>query len=221
MAVPCPSSGDGGVPSHGNDGDALALRQLSEDVVAYKYDLEFCTNQLAQDELTAAETRALQLRALDVGHKIRHAQHAIEKLQAKRRDGASFSSPSRRPPSSGGGAGEQPTTKRPRAETPTNVLVDDGDGGSRTPDTVAVQRLGFWKCRLCTSAKYILAGEGRLPSAPCKWPLRDIAKMMTHYFDLHTEHGPAERCMELGEALHRNRESGPRGHPSSMSRLAD
>jgi len=30
--------------------------------------------------------------------------------------------------------------------------------------------------------------------------------MMTHYLDLHTEHGAEERCRELGDALARNRE---------------
>ncbi len=47
-------------------------------------------------------------------------------------------------------------------------------------------------------------GDGE-PSAPCKWALRDIAKMMTHYLDLHAEHEPAERCRELGDALDKNR----------------
>jgi hypothetical protein len=69
----------------------------------------------------------------------------------------------------------------------------------------AVQRLGFWKCRLCTSEKYLTAGPGKQPSAPCKWPLRDVAKMIAHFLELHTEHTPAERCVELGAALDKNR----------------
>lgn len=67
-------------------------------------------------------------------------------------------------------------------------------------------RLGFWECRLCKSQKYMLAGAGRQPSAPGKWPLKDIAKMITHYTELHGEHNSFERCMELGAALNVNRE---------------
>ncbi|EFX05563.1 hypothetical protein CMQ_3632 [Grosmannia clavigera kw1407] len=71
--------------------------------------------------------------------------------------------------------------------------------------TYSLQRLGFWKCRLCTSEKYLMAGAGRQPSAPSKWPLKDMGKLMSHYFDMHTEHEPDERCAELGDALDRNR----------------
>ncbi|CCC14956.1 hypothetical protein SMACR_09167 [Sordaria macrospora] len=69
----------------------------------------------------------------------------------------------------------------------------------------ALQRLGYWKCRLCSAPKYLLAGTGRSPAAPCKWPLKDISKMITHFTEMHTEHSPAERCSELGYALAKNR----------------
>ncbi|KAH6615550.1 hypothetical protein B0J18DRAFT_282982 [Chaetomium sp. MPI-SDFR-AT-0129] len=69
----------------------------------------------------------------------------------------------------------------------------------------ALQRLGFWKCRLCSAPKYLLAGAGRTPAAPCKWPLKDISKMITHFTEMHGEHTPAERCAELGAALAQNR----------------
>ncbi|TGJ84623.1 hypothetical protein E0Z10_g4150 [Xylaria hypoxylon] len=93
-----------------------------------------------------------------------------------------------------------------------------------------LQRLGYWDCRLCRSRKYLEAGPNRVPSAPlarslegnsvktwfgssntnsnnlqCKWPLKDISKMINHFLDLHTEHTPSERCNELGDALARNR----------------
>ncbi|EPE10871.1 hypothetical protein F503_05966 [Ophiostoma piceae UAMH 11346] len=79
-----------------------------------------------------------------------------------------------------------------------------------------VQRLGFWKCRLCVSEKYLYAGPDRLPNAPSKWPLKDMGKLMSHYFDLHTEHEPEERCIELGDALDNNR--GPFEHWLRKSR---
>ncbi|KAL2255126.1 hypothetical protein VTK26DRAFT_4054 [Humicola hyalothermophila] len=106
---------------------------------------------------------------------------------------------------------------------------DGGDGGngdddgvsakrvktavSPDPDLMAeegvvntsLQRLGLWKCRLCSAPKYLLAGAGRSPAAPCKWPLKDISKMITHFTEMHAEHTPAERCAELGAALTQNR----------------
>ena len=68
-----------------------------------------------------------------------------------------------------------------------------------------LQRLGYWKCRLCTSAKYVASKNIRQPAQPCKWALKDVAKMIAHYTELHTEHEPNERCIELGRALSRNR----------------
>ncbi|KAK4192323.1 hypothetical protein QBC35DRAFT_484928 [Podospora australis] len=69
----------------------------------------------------------------------------------------------------------------------------------------ALQRLGFWNCRLCSAPKYLLAGTGRTPAMPCKWPLKDISKMITHFTEMHSEHEGAERCAELGDALAKNR----------------
>ncbi|KAI0397516.1 hypothetical protein F5Y17DRAFT_414705 [Xylariaceae sp. FL0594] len=74
-----------------------------------------------------------------------------------------------------------------------------------TPSQHMLQRLGYWDCRLCRSRKFLEAGQNRVPSAPCKWPLRDISKLINHFLDLHTEHTPQERCSELGDALARNR----------------
>ncbi len=222
---------------------AMTLRQLNEDVAAYKSDIDFCTMQLAQEEdLSPSEKRALRLRVLDRGHFVRHAQHRIESWHVARARAAHFSSSagSATRPADGGNAGGRGhasasgtpmkrTTGKPRPVVAKRPGVEDAIVASKRPcfdgleslpaaantqeeaaegpfDTTAVQRLGFWNCRLCTSPKYEMAGEGRQPSAPCKWPLRDIAKMMTHYFDLHTEHKPAERCAELGDALDMNRE---------------
>ncbi|KAI1339849.1 hypothetical protein F5Y15DRAFT_382310 [Xylariaceae sp. FL0016] len=67
------------------------------------------------------------------------------------------------------------------------------------------QRLGYWDCRLCTSTKYFEAGGSRTPSMPAKWPLKDMAKLLNHYLEMHTEHSPMERCQELGAALQLNR----------------
>ncbi|EGS22164.1 uncharacterized protein CTHT_0016810 [Thermochaetoides thermophila DSM 1495] len=78
-------------------------------------------------------------------------------------------------------------------------------GSSQEGVNTALQRLGFWKCRLCSAPKYLLAGNPRSPAAPCKWPLKDISKMITHFTEMHGEHTPAERCAELGAALRQNR----------------
>ncbi|GAB1317487.1 hypothetical protein MFIFM68171_07697 [Madurella fahalii] len=81
----------------------------------------------------------------------------------------------------------------------------DMTAGADDSVNTALQRLGFWKCRLCSAPKYLLAGSGRSPAAPCKWPLKDISKMITHFTEMHAEHTPAERCAELGAALSQNR----------------
>lgn len=91
--------------------------------------------------------------------------------------------------------------KRPRKEVPASPPA----GGNGEVGTT-VQRLGHWKCRLCTSAKYVAAPQPKQPSAACKWALRDVAKMITHFTDMHGEHTPAERCRELGDALNSNSE---------------
>ena len=102
----------------------------------------------------------------------------------------------------GAGAGEGDSTM----DLTTSIDMDDGNGGSINME---LQRLGYWKCRLCSAPKYLLAGTGRSPAAPCKWPLKDISKMITHFTEMHTEHTPSERCSELGAALSKNREFCP------------
>jgi hypothetical protein len=93
------------------------------------------------------------------------------------------------------------STKRVKvASSPDPDMISE-EGGVNT----ALQRLGFWKCRLCSAPKYLLAGSGRTPAAPCKWPLKDISKMITHFTEMHGEHSPSERCTELGAALTQNR----------------
>ncbi|VBB81954.1 Putative protein of unknown function [Podospora comata] len=84
-------------------------------------------------------------------------------------------------------------------------IVDTGEEGDLPGVITVLQRLGFWKCRLCCSPKYLLAGSGRSPAAPCKWPLKDISKMITHFTEMHSEHSVNERCYELGIALAKNR----------------
>ncbi|KAH8668643.1 hypothetical protein BX600DRAFT_510719 [Xylariales sp. PMI_506] len=194
------------------DLEQITYRQLNEDINAYRYDLEFCTQQLQFPDLTPQETRTVQLRILDLGHQIRHCQHRIELINAQARQNASGvngrsmfqydGTPKRQSTGTPAGA----VNKRPRlsksvpaqhsTEDPNDVEVMDGS---------SIQRLGYWMCHLCTSVKYLSAGSNRVPSAPCKWPLRDVSKMMNHYLDMHTEHDPDERCRELGSALAANR----------------
>ncbi|KAK4458992.1 hypothetical protein QBC42DRAFT_275504 [Cladorrhinum samala] len=83
------------------------------------------------------------------------------------------------------------------------MQVDRSEDGENINTTL--QRLGFWKCRLCSAPKYLLAGSGKSPAAPCKWPLKDISKMITHFTEMHAEHSASERCVELGSALAQNR----------------
>lgn len=97
----------------------------------------------------------------------------------------------------GGGAKRAKMASSPDVD----MLAGAFDDGVNT----MLQRLGFWKCRLCYAPKYLLAGAGRSPAAPCKWPLKDISKMITHFTEMHSEHTPAERCRELGAALAQNR----------------
>lgn len=226
------------------------MRQLNEDILAYRYDLDYCRAQLEEADLTPQETRTLQLRTLDLGHQIRHCTHRIETIKAQSRKRTTF-----RPPYSTAGAisysvnGTNGSGKQPRvvaggpgaAMLPTRLMTatpthatgkrptQDEDHGSvkrmkaSSPGldliggpmedgvNTALQRLGFWKCRLCSAPKYLLAGAGRSPAAPCKWPLKDISKMITHFTEMHSEHTPAERCVELGSALAQNRTHPP--HP--------
>lgn len=238
------------------DLDVLSYRQLSEDIDAYNVDLDFCTSQLAQPELTPQEMRTLQLRRLDLGHQIRYSQHRREMLEAQRlvkggrplteepRRQSGLAAPgktqrlTKRAMSVAALLDEPSTTKRVRARSvseaeasgPETISAAGSDSGAgpasmdlatmtpmshgadedtETPGqeggTHSLQRLGYWKCRLCTSEKYLMAGAGRQPSAPSKWPLKDMGKLMSHYFDMHTEHEPDERCAELGDALDHNR----------------
>lgn len=200
-----------------SDLSTITRRQMDEDIRAYRYDMEFCRDQLTSaPDITPQEVRTLQIRVLDCGHNIRHCQHRIAQLDAQAREAAlaaansnygvaqSHRASTNHTPRSGSGV------KRPRASKAADsdddhtaefdMLMDlDGSG------TTSIQRLGFWKCRLCTSQKYLNAGASRVPSAPCKWPLKDVSKILNHCLDMHTEHTPQERCQELGAALSHNR----------------
>ncbi|KAK0611459.1 hypothetical protein B0T14DRAFT_540554 [Immersiella caudata] len=99
-------------------------------------------------------------------------------------------------------------TKRPKIQLAVSPadhdhdtsVVPEGEG-----DNTTLQRLGYWRCRLCEAPKYLLAPAGRSPAMPCKWPLKDISKMITHFTEMHAEHSPTERCKELSQALAKNR----------------
>jgi hypothetical protein len=212
------ANGNGAMPNQPDanyeisvDLNEITRRQLNEDIKAYRYDLDFCTAQLQVPDLTAQETRTIQLRILDLGHQIRHCQHRVETIEAQARQAAMGANnrsmfyfdgvPKRR--STGTPA---PLSKRSKISSLPGV--DDSEGTAFEvdyQDGSSVQRLGYWMCRLCTAPKYLSAGPNRVPSAPCKWPLRDVSKMLNHYLDMHTEHDPEERCMELGAALTANR----------------
>ena len=228
--------------------DELTLRQLSEDIDAYKHDLAFCHAQLDAPDLTSQETRTFQLRTFDLSHQIRHSQHRIETIRLQMRGrplrasyGAATGTanpgtvgvitngttaaasgkmamqhvvPSYAPSGSkrpSPAAEDDAPMKRVRADQAAGS-PDPHDASSLTmmsaggdDDNLLLQRLGYWKCRLCEAPKYLLAGHGRTPAMPCKWPLKDISKMITHFTEMHAEHTPAERCAELGAALARNR----------------
>lgn len=239
-----PATLEGGVAAlnyENSDLNAITRSQMNEDLIAYRYDLEFCQTQLTtQPDLSPQEIRTLQIRILDCGHNIRHCKHRVQILDAQARLGlVPYSTGAYG--GSGPGAGSYraaPTSgyKRKRARKSEGGELDgtgnangDGTAGGEavafadaddsitatiadldvTPSPVApthsLQRLGYWDCRLCRSRKYLEAGSNRVPSAPCKWPLKDISKMINHFLDLHTEHTPNERCSELGDALARNR----------------
>ena len=203
------------------------MRQLNKDILAYRCDLDHCKAELEEADLTPQETRTLQLRTLDLGHEIRHCTYRIETIKAQTQKyalhpqyGASAAIPY--PTNGTCGSGKQSqivsgtvggkrlidegyrSVKRVKMASPNldmmSAGLEDGDGLN-----TALQRLGFWKCRLCSASKYLLAGVGRSPAAPCKWPLKDISKMITHFTEMHSEHTPAERCVELGSALAQNR----------------
>ncbi|KAJ4418210.1 hypothetical protein N0V82_005684 [Gnomoniopsis sp. IMI 355080] len=97
--------------------------------------------------------------------------------------------------------------------TPSAPVVPTLSAGPPSYDGPAgdeYKRLGGWRCRLCTSQKYLNAPPPKQPSEPGHWPLRDISKMVTHFTRMHGEHNNVERCMELGAALGANR--GPFRH---------
>ncbi|TRX95965.1 hypothetical protein FHL15_003107 [Xylaria flabelliformis] len=229
-----------------SDLNSITRSQMVQDLIAYRYDLEFCQTQLAtQEDLSPQELRTLQIRTLDCAHNIRHCKHRIQVLDAQARLGiAPYSTSTFRGSGSGTGAYRSGGTasvtgknKRQRIDKSesddVDVTMNTAIGGEAAADpdadgaddsivaagtdgyittrvspgvpTHTLQRLGYWDCRLCRSRKYLEAGSNRVPSAPCKWPLKDISKMINHFLDLHTEHTPQERCNELGDALERNR----------------
>ncbi|PKS07136.1 hypothetical protein jhhlp_005736 [Lomentospora prolificans] len=120
--------------------------------------------------------------------------------------------PSKRALEAAEGSEEQSGSKRPRKQVPDAPPDNENPGNT-------VQRLGYWKCRLCTSPKYHSAPPPRQPGAPCKWPLKDVSKMITHFTEMHPEHTPGERCKELGDALDTNR--GPFEYWLNRSRSMD
>ena len=172
---------------------------------------------LVHPDITPSEIRSLHVRILDSSHHLRHCRHRIEVMDARARlgiNGAGGRSKTTyrqhqalRTDSSTPGPNGVPKRKRPKVEHDEDEAaeIDALDASVNNP-TSSVQRLGFWKCRLCVSQKYLNAGPARVPSEPGKWPLKDISKMLNHYLDLHTEHSPEERCRELGAALEQNRE---------------
>ncbi|KAI1264641.1 hypothetical protein F5Y18DRAFT_427776 [Xylariaceae sp. FL1019] len=241
------------------DLDAIARAQIEQDLLAYRYDLDFCQSQImVQEDISPEEVRKLQLRILDCSHSIRHCKHRLELSDARGRShaggpyraGPAVGYAGRRNISAGrtrqikkrkvdhvargssdaedgvangdgnkdanGDVGNSTLANEPDAEveaetshmgTANNsiVIADEDDAGPPGGSAEPLQRLGFWNCRLCQSRKYAEAGGDRVPSAPSKWPLKDIAKMINHFLGLHTEHTPSERCIELGDALARNR----------------
>ncbi|KAI0475565.1 hypothetical protein GGR56DRAFT_519751 [Xylariaceae sp. FL0804] len=255
------SGGDGALDYEqpGCDLAAITRRQLGEDIKAYRYDLGFCRDHLTgTPDLAPQETRTLQLRILDCGHRIRQARHRIETLdlqpssvapsdyyqfypqQQQQRQAtpmmggkmttttAASAPPQHRrankyyraTPSGtkrqrvsaagaaagsddagGAGAGVPSSTSPPASGSITVAAA----AGPATGGKAGLQRLGHWDCHLCLSHKFHSAGPNRAPGAACKWPLKDVSKMLNHYLDMHTEHDPDERCRELGDALAMNR----------------
>ncbi|RYP47289.1 hypothetical protein DL768_006630 [Monosporascus sp. mg162] len=228
--------------SYENSGDmnSITRRQMQEDMSAYRYDIEFCRAMLARPDISPQETRSLHVRLLDCSHHVRHCQHRIELIDAQSRLGLNAASGYRAPQqhhhhyqqqlhrsqSTVGTPGPNGVTKRKRPATAETEEEDTAAAAAAEGDSIdvatsnsSIQRLGFWKCRLCMSQKYLNAGPNRVPSEPSKWPLRDVSKMLNHYLDLHTEHTPEERCKELGAALAQNQ--GPFEYWLTRTRLQD
>lgn len=208
-----------------DDLDAISRRQLEEDVSAYRYDIDFTRAMLANPDITPSEIRSLHVRILDSSHHLRHCRHRLEVIEAQSRLGVNGVGRRAKavtyrhqnlPPRTGSatpapnGAGGKRKRAKTEGEEDETPEIESPEGTPVNGTNSSVQRLGFWKCRLCVSQKYLNAGPSRVPSEPGKWPLKDISKMMNHYLDLHTEHSPEERCRELGAALEQNRMSRPR-----------
>ncbi|KAL5611990.1 hypothetical protein BROUX41_000447 [Berkeleyomyces rouxiae] len=211
----------------------LLLKHVNEDLNAYTYDRDYCNYQLRNDaNLTPEEARALRLRVMDANHQIRKCQQKNELIQFEAQTGinpslvlgekgavqafvppmAPIISPSIPEPipivDPDANTNVAPVSKRRRKSEWTNEDYNSfkvEESGDNEDSGAQVQRLGFWKCRLCTTQKYLRAGPGRQPSGPCKWPLKDVAKMIAHFTEMHHEHLPRERCSELGDALDKNR----------------
>lgn len=175
------------------DLNSITRSQMNEDLVAYRYDLEFCQTQLnAQPNLTPQEIRTLQIRILDCCHNIRHCKHRIQTLEAQARLGQTHYA-------TGGGGKYQKKRRLEKSEGGEYDGFRNGHGGSpmtgfggevdlgadgiedsslmagsaagvevmASPGpTSTLQRLGYWDCRLCRTQKYLNAGMNRVPSAP-------------------------------------------------------
>jgi hypothetical protein len=87
-AADAESGGAAALNYEDSDLNAITRSQTSEDLIAYRYDLDFCQTQLtAQENLTPQEIRTLQIRVLDCCHNIRHCKHRIQTLDAQARFG--------------------------------------------------------------------------------------------------------------------------------------
>jgi len=166
-----PSGAALGEASVGSD----VIRQLREDITACEYDLNFCQDQLTSPNLTPQETRNLHLRSLDLGHEIRRSRHRIENLEAAAKAAAEAHETHCPSPAASSYKNQAPACSANSGYSTIHATGSQGpdsgqpgDGGTGFPQTVALQRLGFWSCRLCTSDKYKLAGANRQPAAPCK-----------------------------------------------------
>lgn len=86
-----PATLEGGVAAlnyEDSDLNSITRSQMNEDLIAYRYDLEFCQTQLTtQPDLSPQEVRTLQIRILDCGHNIRHCKHRVQILDAQARLG--------------------------------------------------------------------------------------------------------------------------------------
>lgn len=193
------------VEYEGRDLNEIMRKHLVDNVTAWREQLEYWTTEMGAPDLTAEEMRTCTLRYFDATNNIRDCEQGIELLdhklaratqqQQQQAEQTRASAPS--PPAV---AETSRRAKRPRlAES-----EEDSEDGSR--GVVEVRRHGYWKCRLCTSQAYLEAGPGRVPTAPCKYPLKDMSKLFNHFLEMHLENSPEQRCKELGAALGQNRE---------------